>query len=610
VLHCPISNSCLTIAEYLTGNRLLRSQNVYATVGCTGINDVTIVPRVFQMNDKKSENTRPQSDLPEKQEGSTPFGLHSRPFHALSSRTVQGLIANYPRDLISIHDRSGNYLYASPASEPLLGYTPDELIGRLAYDLFHPDDMDRIHLHHEQSLKDQQTRSIVYRIRKKDGSYTIFETLAQPTDDEELPPDCVLTISRDVTRAERFESDSMFGHSSKTTTRDNEQNDDMGELLAIEFGRLKATSILSGRLTHDINNLTGIILGNVQLMQQPSAETHPGKDRVWTIEQSAKRIAKKASKLAEFCRLDDYTPRPLQLNTLLEETLSIYDRSLPEGVEIVCVLSAAPDYVEADSTQLQQLIIHLAQNALEATEKHGGEIFFTTSTTVRILESDNGTHSEYAQSFVSLTVRDEGHGMDERTLKRSSDPFFSTREDYLGMGLSAAKEIVAKHGGLIEMDSDPGHGTTVRVLLPAKEIVTDSHDDDSVNTATTSGTILVVDDEQGICELLSSLLSTYGYNVLTAENGRKALDIFKQAQGSIDLVLLDILMPEMDGPTAFKHMREIDRQLQVIIISGYDNEGHIAELLSDGAYAFLHKPFDLRAVLNVVHEALEEVSTR
>ncbi len=377
------------------------------------------------------------------------------------------------------------------------------------------------------------------------------------------------------------------------------------EQAMVEQGRLKATSVLAAGFSHDINNLMSIILGNVGMLQRDEAAGTDLSDRLWTIEQSAKRVAKIADELIAFARMGNYNPRPLQINSLLEETLVTYQRSKDHHAQLNQVLRAAPDIVIADGSQIQQLVIHLIENAIEATVETNGDVFISTSNEVRQQPLNNGSNGFHYQSYVSLTVRDDGHGMDAGTLDHIYEPFFSTRGPGRGMGLSAVYGIVEQYNGIIEVESEPGEGTIFRILLPAEHIEQEPVPEEELDTRDASGTILVVDDEAGIREMLTSLFERVGYTALGAENGKVALDLIAKRDGQVDLVLLDLLMPEMDGATTFAHLHRDYPDLPVLLISGYDHDERVASLMNDGALAFIQKPFELELVLREVRRALE-----
>ncbi|MCB2213075.1 response regulator [bacterium] len=373
----------------------------------------------------------------------------------------------------------------------------------------------------------------------------------------------------------------------------------------VEQGRLKATSVLAAGFSHDINNLMSIILGNVGMLQRDEDAGTDLSDRLWTIEQSAKRVAKIADELIAFARMDKYNPRPLQMNSLLEETLVMYQRSTEQDTPLNQVLRAAPDIVIADGTQIQQLVIHLVENAVEATAETDGDVFISTSNEVRQQPSTNGSNGIHHQAYVTVTVRDDGHGMAAETLDQMYEPFFSTRGPGRGMGLSAVYGIVQQYDGIIEVESEPDQGTIFRVLLPAEHVEQEPIPEEELDTRDASGTILVVDDEAGVRELLTSLFERVGYTALGAENGKVALEMIAERDGTVDLVLLDLLMPVMDGATTFAHLHRYYPDLPVLLISGYDHDERVASLLNDGALAFIQKPFELELVLREVRRALE-----
>jgi CheY-like chemotaxis protein/two-component sensor histidine kinase len=312
--------------------------------------------------------------------------------------------------------------------------------------------------------------------------------------------------------------------------------------------------------------------------------------------------------LLTFSRRLESKLRPVNLNHELDNVVKMLKRTMPKSIEMVFNPEEDIDTVKADPAQIQQVIMNLAVNARDAMPR-GGTLTIETENTS--LDADYcKTHLEAQEgNYVMVTVSDTGVGMDRNTAKHIFDPFFTTKDpgQGTGLGLAIVYGVIKNHGGNILCYSEPGMGTTFRIYLPvaAGESAV-SEEEDPSQLPGGSETILLVDDEEAILSNGEALLSNYGYNAIIANNGKQALEIYRERWEEISLVLLDLIMPRMDGKTLMEEILKINPKARVIIASGYAANGIMEEALEAGAMASLRKPFESAKMLKLVRAALDE----
>ncbi|MBW2049857.1 MAG: response regulator, partial [Deltaproteobacteria bacterium] len=363
-------------------------------------------------------------------------------------------------------------------------------------------------------------------------------------------------------------------------------------------------------IAHDFNNLLMGIQGNVSLMLLDLDPRNPFHDRLKDIEQQVHRGADLTKQLLGFARGGKYEVRPTDLNGLIRDQCEMFGRTRKE-ITIEQNLEKGLWVVEADQGQMEQVLLNLYVNASQAMPE-GGRLLVETENLV--LGEERGRVFGLAPGrYVKISVHDTGVGMDRDMLERIFDPFFTTREvgEGTGLGLASAYGIIKNHGGVIDVHSEKGRGSSFIIYLPASEskvVHQDSDQEEKIRTG--NETILLVDDEEKVIEVGKEMLSSMGYKVLTARSGREALNIVERAQkGSPntslpDLVILDMIMPDMGGGQTFDRLREIDPHIRVLLSSGYSIDGRAQEILNRGCNGFLQKPFNLQELSVKIREVL------
>jgi two-component system cell cycle sensor histidine kinase/response regulator CckA len=368
--------------------------------------------------------------------------------------------------------------------------------------------------------------------------------------------------------------------------------------------KMEAIGTLAGGIAHDFNNLLMGIQGYASLMLLDVDSLHPHHRKLRSIEELVTSGANLTRQLLGFARRGSYEIRPTNLNEIIEKSVLLFGRTKRE-VFIHQLLQKDVWTVEVDQGQIEQLLINLYVNAWQAMPS-GGNIYLETKNVV-LNEDQFKQYSMPAGNYVRVSITDNGIGMDEATRARIFEPFFTTKEmgRGTGLGLATVYGIVKGHNGVITVDSEKGYGTTFRIYLPAadKEIIKEY--EPAAVLVKGKETILLVDDEYSIIEVTRELLEAMDYRVIGVQSGLEALRIYQAQHKEIDLVILDMIMPEMSGSETFDALKSIDPLVKVILSSGYSINDKAAEIMKKGCHAFIQKPFNIAVISQKIREALD-----
>ena len=365
--------------------------------------------------------------------------------------------------------------------------------------------------------------------------------------------------------------------------------------------KLEGLGVLAGGIAHDFNNLLVTILGNATL-----AKSFTGLDPgilplLEEIEIGARRAGELTRQMLDYSGQGKFKLQRLELPETVREMAKLVKAVIPKQVELHYQFEEGLPAIEADGTQIRQVIMNLITNAAESiSEEQGRVVISVRQMYVSEAELDGYTnHAAAAGRFLCLEVSDTGCGMDENTRGRVFDPFFTTKFNGRGLGMAAVLGIIRGHQGAITIDSREGIGTRVRVLLPSRS---QSAREQTGDDPGSRGTILVVDDDVGIQTLVRRALSAKGFRVLTASNGAEGVGVFEQHIGQIRLILMDVTMPQMSGVDALERIRATGSDVPVLLSSGYDVD--TARIEAHDFSGFLEKPYDVTSLLNAVEGAL------
>jgi two-component system, cell cycle sensor histidine kinase and response regulator CckA len=379
------------------------------------------------------------------------------------------------------------------------------------------------------------------------------------------------------------------------------------ELQLLQSQKLESIGTLAGGIAHDFNNLMMGIQGYASLMLLDMPDSHPHYVKLKAIETQVQSGADLTRQLLGFARGGRYEVRPTDLNELMKKTVALYGRTKKE-IRIHEKYAQELWTVNVDRGQMDQVLLNILVNAWQAMPT-GGDIFVETENVV-LDETIAGPHGVPPGSFVRVSLKDTGVGMDEKTSRRIFEPFFTTKEmgRGTGLGLASVYGIIKGHGGFVQVTSEMGRGTMFAIYLPASEKQAVEARPAVPRLLKGNETVLVVDDEAIINEVAREMLETMGYHVITAQSGREALEIFRDKQQAIDLIILDMVMPDMGGRRTFELIHAMNPDIPVILATGYSIDGEAKEIMNRGARAFLQKPFKMDDLSQKIRDVLRNRS--
>ena len=384
------------------------------------------------------------------------------------------------------------------------------------------------------------------------------------------------------------------------------------EMQIAQGQKMQAIGQLAGGIAHDFNNMLTAIIGFSDFLLMNHRPTDPAFQDIMNIKQNANRAAGLVRQLLAFSRQQTLRPQVLQLGDVLSELSILLSRLLGENIELKLDQASGLWPVKADLHQFEQVIINLAVNSRDAMPG-GGKLTIRTANVDERESRELGSLQILPGEYVLIEVRDTGCGMSEEVKQKIFEPFFSTKEvgRGTGLGLSTVFGIVKQSGGYIHVESEEGRGTAMCVYLPRHQEAPGEVEPrperrvEKPKDLTGRGTVLLVEDEDAVRSFAARALGQRGYQVLEASTGTEALDVFESHQGDVDLVLSDVVMPEMDGPTLMEKLRRDRPDLKIIFISGYAEDSFRKHLADNEDFMFLQKPFDLKELAAAVKAALQ-----
>lgn len=505
-----------------------------------------------------------------------------------SLRLTQFAMDRAPDSILWVGDR-GELIYANDAACSSLGFSREELLKMKVFEV-DPDFPVEGWEQHKVDLKRLGRMTFEGRHRTKDGRIFPVEVTTNYIDYKGRF--LGIAFDRDITERRRSQEE-----------RDKLQNS------LFQAQKMESLGILAGGVAHDFNNLLQIMGVNIELLLRSIDSRHPSAPRLQTVARAVDRAGKLVQQLLFFGRKAVIQPKPLDLNREVEEAVRILERTIPKMILITRHLASKLWPVCADPVQVEQVLLNLGANAVDAMPA-GGKLLVETKNIVL----DTGFPGEKKDArpgrYVLMSVTDTGCGMSRETLTHVFDPFFTTKElgKGTGLGLASTYGIVKAHKGHIQCYSEPGQGTTFKIYWPALEQGGMAFEAPPQLDKPRGGdeTILVVDDEPDIRELTGEILQSFGYRVISAESGEQALDIYEQRGSDIDVVLLDLNMPGMGGTWCLRELLRRNPAARVIIASGYAENGQAREALNSGASGFVGKPYQIHELAHKVRAVLDE----
>jgi PAS domain S-box-containing protein len=483
---------------------------------------------------------------------------------------------------ICLEDVESGAIEANRAMCELFGYSKKELLEKSFDKLMHPDDVEIWSRKRAQLLRGElPSYQLEKRYINKKGE-VIWGITA-------------LSVLRNLDGAPEF----------FTVQIQNINHIKQLEEQLLQAQKMKAIGTLAGGIAHDFNNLLMGIQGRVSLMLLDAEQGELQVEHLKKIEDHIRRAANLTSQLLGFAREGKYALIRANINELVEQETRMFARTRKD---ISIQRHFAPDLwpAKVDQAQFRQVLLNIFINAAEAMPKGG--LLTVTTENVRLSQYDNKPIEVSPGHFIRISITDTGVGMDPVTRQRIFEPFFTTRlmGKGAGLGLASAYGIVRNHGGFINVYSEKGRGSTLMVFLPAMDQDQDREmaEKKTLQIQKGQGVILLVDDEDMITEIGRQMIQRLGYTVLTADSGREGIQIYVENRDKIDLVILDMIMPEMSGEETFDELKSVDSSIKVILSSGYSIDGKVTEILNRGGTGFIQKPFNMNQLAEALNGAM------
>jgi two-component system cell cycle sensor histidine kinase/response regulator CckA len=491
-----------------------------------------------------------------------------------SEERFKSMSENAPIIIFS-QDENGTISYVNPAWQAILGHDRKGVVGTAFIDFIADEDRTAVLACFRQLIQGKlATAEIRMHAVHQNGTRRLFETIAAANSNVEGRVTGIIGLAKDITEERQLQRQ------------------------LLQSQKMEAVGTLAGGIAHDFNNLLMGIQANVSLIRLGAGRDETVEKKVARIEEQIQNGAALTRQLLGYARKGKYSVTTFNLNLLIEETLHVVRRT-NKGVVVHSRLTDAPAMIQADQGQMELVLLNLFLNAVDAMPG-GGELHVKTQ------RLNAGEHRK-----IQLQVADTGVGMDKETQGRIFEPFFTTKEmgQGTGLGMASVYGVVKNHGGDIQVQSEPNQGTAFTLTLPAVDQVPERCENPKSGEpqGLGSGTVLLVDDEALILKYCQEMISSLGFTVVSTQNSIEAIDLFKQQPGGFDLVILDMVMPGMNGLELFYALEKIDPQLKVIITTGYAVDDRISKLVAGGRHGCLRKPYGRSDLSEMITQILSRM---
>jgi PAS domain S-box-containing protein len=506
-----------------------------------------------------------------------------------SLAAAQGIahLGSWELELKNLDDVNSNELRWSDETYRIFGFEPHKVTATndMFFRCVHADDRARVAAALAEALKKSKPYDIEHRILLPNGEERYVREQGEVMADAQGKPVQMRGVVMDITERRQ-----------------------LGEQLR-QSQKMEAIGQLAGGVAHDFNNILTVIRGHASLLLVDKSLSTNAARSAQQIAQASERAAGLTRQLLTFSRRQVMQPRRLDLNEVVSNMTMMLGRILGEDIVLQLNYLSQPAYIKADGSMIEQVLLNLVVNARDAMPK-GGQLAIRITTSKADPNYRKYQPESRAEDFICLTVTDTGCGIDPETLRRIFEPFFTTKEvgKGTGLGLATVYGIVNQHQGWIEVDSEVGKGSTFRVFLPTAHELTPNGERKTSQPAVRGGneTVLVVEDEIALRELVCSVLIGHGYNILQAETGVKALEVWAQNKDKIDLLLTDLVMPDrLNGRELAEQLRAEEPKLKVIFTSGYSADVVGKDFVSQHGLHYLQKPYDPQKLALTVRNCLD-----
>ena len=463
----------------------------------------------------------------------------------------------------------------------LMGMERSAVVGKPFSHFIQREDQDVYYLNFQRLLESGDLQSFKLRLTKNDGSDFFTSLECMLIRENESAPRQIRIVASDITEQKEL------------------------EWRLRQAQKMESIAKLAGGIAHQFNNALFVITATTDLLEMQVPNDEMTTEYFDSIKKSTARMTQLTRQLLAYARGGKYEVKDISLSVLVRNTLPLLQHTLDPSIHVETNLPGDVSHTKGDLTQLVMVLSILLTNAAEAIESEG-HIKITCRNELITKKDTKAFPGLMPGHFVSLTVEDNGRGMDEETKKRAFEPFFTTKFLGRGLGLAAAYGIVKNHGGWISIESQPGRGTSVCIYLPAvHEIEEKKAQKVRREPLKGTGTILLIEDEVAVIAALRKLLERLGYHVLEAKTGKEAIRLARAYDGEIDLAILDVFMPDMNGNKIYPLLKEFRPDLKVLVCSGYSIEGPAQDILDAGAHGFVQKPVSVDELSEKLKELLQ-----
>ena len=489
------------------------------------------------------------------------------------------LVSSLP-EIVLVH-KEGKILFANQATTSILGYTPEEMLNTSVFDYAKEEYKSLIWENIQKRMNGEELGDYEIKMRTKKGE--VLDVIVRAHKIIYMGAPAHLVVLFDIT--ERKKTEEKLRQSQK----------------------MEAIGMLAGGIAHDFNNILMAIMGFGKILSDKLSFDDPLKVYVGHILSASEKAAQLTQSLLAFSRKQPINLKPINLNKIIKDIEKLLLRLLPEDIELKIELDENEMILMADTVQIEQVLINMAANAKDAMP-NGGTL--TIKTEIIIIDSEFykrhgfGNEGEYAMMLIS----DTGIGMDEKTKDRVFEPFFTTKDvgQGTGLGLSTAYGIIKQHNGYITVNSVQGSGTTFKIYLPlTKSKSVEYKKLKTMLSLKGNETILVAEDDPAVRLLMKTILEEEGYKVIEARDGKEAVEVFEKYMGSIDMVVIDVVMPKKNGKEVCQEIRAIKKDIKFLFISGYATDVLMKKGVNDKNCSLITKPISNELLLQKIREMLD-----
>ncbi len=526
-------------------------------------------------------------------------------------------VGHWERDMSSTKIRWSDEIYRIFGLEP----QECEVDPSSFFEFIHPEDRASLEKEIGDAIEGVRPHNQVFRIVRPDGSIRwahgkgevtrtsdgrpvrIFGTILDITERKQMEDE--LRRSRDELELRVRERTTELREAHERLVTETKERENLEEHLR-QAQKMEAVGTLAGGIAHDFNNMLAIIIGNAELAHEDMEGNEGPSGNIEQILKASKRARDLVKQILTFSRRTETGRNPLKLTPLVKETFKLLRGTLPSTIRMNLKVQTKMDTIIADPSQIQQVLMNLATNAAHAM-REGGGVFTVGISDVAVRDDSLPDAEMQPRTYVKLTVRDTGTGIEKEVLPRIFEPFFTTKEvgKGTGMGLAVVYGIVKSHGGAITVDSKPGKGSTFNVFLPSAEGQAKEQQEEEADVPYGKERILLVDDEPELVAVVTNTLERLGYHVTSALNGSEAWDMFRKDNYAYDLVITDQIMPDLTGIDLAKRMLEMRKDLPIILFTGYSEAVSPEKAKQAGISEFLMKPVVKKELAEIVRRVLE-----